>query len=156
MITIADKLKRVRSTQQAVGSIISDSIMNCEHDIVYAIQGQLWDGKNSKGQDITPSYLEDTFFKTMAAAVKYAKWKAGLTPNSNRNYYAPNLYINGYFWSTMQINKDTLRIDAVNAFGKGIVEKYGEQTFALNPRNEPVVDKIRTTIVLNARKSLSL
>ena len=130
--------------------------MTCENEIVHGIQGQLWDGKNSYGQDITPSYLEDTFFKTLSAAVKYAKWKAKLTPNPARNYYAPNLFINGYFWSTMGIDAKSLRIDANSAFGKPIVEKYGDKTFSLNPANTPVVDKVRTEIINNAKKAMSL
>ena len=66
-------------------------------------KGQLWDGKNADGSDITPSYMDDPYFKTQKQAMAYANWKWRITPNPNRNKYTPNLFINGYAYSTFQI-----------------------------------------------------
>lgn len=79
--------------------------LNEKHEdaIVKDVQGQLWDGQYPDGSDIRPSYLEDTFFKTRRQAEAYAAWKQKITPNSQRNKYAPNLFINGYFYSTIRV-----------------------------------------------------
>lgn len=154
-MTIFEKLQQVRSTKENVSSIISGSIMDNERDIVYAIQNQLWDGKDGTGKDLTPSYLDDPYFLTKKAAQQYAEWKDRITHNSNRNFYAPNLYINGYFWSTMKIDRNNMRMVS-NGFGTPIISKYGENTFVLDPNNKDIFDKIRTSIISNSKKSLSL
>lgn len=156
MTTIADKLKSIRQCKTNLSTIISKSVITCEKDIVYAIQDQLWDGKDSTGKDLLPSYLDDPFFKTRKAAEAYALWKSKITPNSNRNYYTPNLYINGYFWSSMKIDPATLRMDSAVAFGKPIIPKYGENAFKLGKQHGEVIEKLREQLISNARKELSL
>ena len=154
-MTIFEKLQQVRSTKENVSTILANSIMDNEREIVYAIQAQLWDGRDGTGKDLTPSYLDDPYFLTRQAAQAYAEWKDKITHNSGRNFYAPNLYINGYFWSTMKIDRNSMRMVS-NGFGTPIISKYGENTFTLDPNDKDVVDKIRNSLIGNSKKSLSL
>lgn len=106
------------------------------HDIwiEHSIREQLWDGKNSLGEDIRPSYLEDPFFKTPEQAMAYSRWKDKITPNPNRNQHTPNLFINGYFHSTirLKVTKEAIIYDT-NYFGKEIVNKYGDKLLGMAP-----------------------
>lgn len=157
MATIDDKQTLVQSCTKNLRTIISRSVISDQSEIVHGIQNQLWDGQDSKGEDITPSMQDDPFFKSSKQALSYANWKASITPNPNRNFWAPNLFINGYFWSGMVIDPSTLQIDAANAFGKPIVQKYGEGVFALNAsRNEDIIEKLREIIISNIKEGLNL
>jgi len=64
---------------------------------------QLLAGKRSDGEDITPGYLEDPYFKTLAQAQAYSDWKDRITPHPMRRRGTPNLFINGYYHDSRQI-----------------------------------------------------
>lgn len=102
--------------------------------IEHAVREQLWDGKTSLGVDIRPSYLEDPFFKTTAQAMGYSKWKDKITPNPQRNTHTPNLFINGYFHSTirLKVTKEEIIYDS-NTFGREIIRKYGDKLLGMAP-----------------------
>lgn len=104
-----------------------------------AIRDQLYDGKNSLGEDITPSYLDDPFFKSPEQALAYSKWKDKITPNPNRKTHTPNLFINGYFHSTinLKVTKEEIIYDT-NAFGKEIIAKYGDKLLGMGPITKEV------------------
>jgi hypothetical protein len=95
-------------------------------EFLQANRDQMWDGKKPSGSDITPSYLNDPYFKTRKAADGYAKWKAALTPNPKRNKYAPNLYINGYFYSTLLLNPKEFRIEVKDSFGSKVAKSHSD------------------------------
>lgn len=64
---------------------------------------QLFDGKLSTGEDVSPTYLEDPWFKTKAAAQRYSDWKDAITPNPRRKKGVPNLFITGPFYDSWQV-----------------------------------------------------
>jgi hypothetical protein len=64
---------------------------------------QLLDGKTNQGTDISPTYLEDPFFKTYAQAQAYSDWKDKISPPSNRRKGVPNLFINGYYHRSRKV-----------------------------------------------------
>jgi len=74
-----------------------------EEEIKHYNTLQLLDGKTNLGTDISPTYLEDPFFKTPAQAQAYSDWKDRISPASNRRKGVPNLYINGYYHSTRKV-----------------------------------------------------
>jgi hypothetical protein len=67
---------------------------------------QLFDGKLKTGNDLSPTYLEDPYFKTPEAAQRFSDWKDRITPNSNRRRGVPNLFIDGTFYGTWSITVD--------------------------------------------------
>ena len=91
---------------------------------VNAVKGQLWDGQKPDGSDITPSYLDDPYFKTRKQAEAYASWKQKIGKNPRRNKYAPNLYINGYFYSTIALRVDS-QLTIESGWGE-VATKYSD------------------------------
>lgn len=87
---------------------------------------QLWDGIGTDGEDLSPNYLEDPFFKTREQAVGYAKWKQAITPNPNRNFFTPNLFINGFYYESLRLTlaPEAFEIVAGNSFSMKIEQKY--------------------------------
>ena len=76
----------------------------------------------------------------MESAGRYAAWKQdGINyPYSvDRNPDAPNLYINGRFHDELgvQFNPATVGIVGTTPYSKGIVAKYGINTFGLMMAN---------------------
>lgn len=94
------------------------------YEFLSANRRQMWDGQNPDGTDITPSYLDDPYFKTRKQAEAYANWKMKITPNAHRNKYAPNLFINGYFYSTLTLNTTELRITVTDPFGAQVAASH--------------------------------
>jgi len=94
-------------------------------EITGGVKRQLWDGKKPDGSDITPSYLDDPYFKTRKQAEGYAKWKSGgAFANPNRGLYTPNLYINGYFYSTITVSIGA-RFEVFSTWGE-VGSKYAD------------------------------
>lgn len=89
-------------------------------------RSQLWDGKGTDGEDLSPNYLEDPFFKTREQAIGYAKWKQAITRNPNRNLFAPNLFINGFYYKSLRLTlaPEAFEIVAGNSFSMKIEQKY--------------------------------
>jgi hypothetical protein len=93
-------------------------------EFLSANKDQMWDGQKPDGSDITPSYLNDPYFKTRKQAEGYANWKMKLSRNPKRNKYAPNLYINGYFYSTLTLNAVDLAIEINDGFGNSVASDH--------------------------------
>ena len=148
-MTPSEKIKRIATIdREKINSIVGEIFIEKNKEIIHGIKGQLWDGKTGEGKDITPSYLDDPYFATKEKALAYAKWKASITKNSNRNFATPNLYINGFFHSSLFID-NSFRV-ASNGFGNPIIEKYGEKTFTLDKdrsENLEIINDIQQSLI---------
>lgn len=86
--------------------VIVHSMQQSEQDIRDINLEQMYDGKNNLGVDITPSYLNDPYWDDHGgrpAAQAYSDWKDKITPNPRRTPGTPNLFINGYFHSSLSV-----------------------------------------------------
>jgi hypothetical protein len=101
---------KVNTVINSIDEIISDEVIEHEDFITSSNKSQLWDGKTFKDEDITPLYSQDPFFKTKKQAIGYRNWKQRITPNSRRNPDAPNLFINGFFYSSIEAKKENNEI----------------------------------------------
>lgn len=155
-MTIDDKITQVQECIDNLDRVISYAVIQRSPEIVDAVRTQLWNGQNAKGNDITPSYLDDPYFKTRKKAEGYARWKWSITPNASRNFYAPNLFINGFFHSILKIDPQTVTMDVSNSFGRGILDKYGEDTFCLNPSNNQVMENIKEELISDIKEVIQL
>ena len=126
--------------QMQDGSLVRGVLRNHADDIMEQQHIQLMEGKGSDGNDLRPYYTEDVqpsgYFKTVASARNYMAWKETLNyPYSvTRNSNAPNLYINGRFYSEMEVRfeAETLGIYPTSGFASEIMEKYGLHRFGLS------------------------
>jgi hypothetical protein len=117
--------------------IARETMEGTEEEIRQYNLQQLIDGKTNQGTDISPSYLEDPFFKTREDAQAYSDWKDRISPRSNRRPGVPNLYINGYYHSTRDVKIVGDKIVYRSAFGEiftDIDEKY-KNLDGLNPES---------------------
>ncbi|HEY4112188.1 hypothetical protein [Puia sp.] len=99
-------------------------------------KNQMYDGKTRTGEDISPSYLEDPYFKSPEAAQRYSDWKDDITPNSNRKPGVPNLYINGAFYRSLRIEVSGEVIITDSSFPEAadIERKFTTKIFGLGGR----------------------
>ncbi len=120
---------KVESTN--LGLIAASSVRNTSKELLAKNREQLLEGKKRDGRDLTPSYYDDPYFKTRAAAKRYADWKWRITPNPKRKRGTPNLFINGFFHRTIKLN--VLGEEIIQFYGAfkqaEIEEKYGEEIF---------------------------
>lgn len=72
-------------------------------DVEMLNRQQLYDGLDQDGRYLSPRYSEDPFFKSSEDAFRYAEWKQQITPNPNRPFDVPNLFINGQFHYSRQL-----------------------------------------------------
>lgn len=143
MSILSDLLARVKGVQEglASGSLIREVLLLRQEDILEAQRIQLLAGKDSGGEDIHPFYSEDLkenggYFYSVESAGRYSAWKETLSyPYTvDRNPDAPNLYIDGTFYSELDVDfgTDTLGIIGTTDKANRIIAKYGKDTFGLN------------------------
>lgn len=126
--------------QMQDGSLVRGVLRNHADDIMEQQHIQLMEGKGSDGNDLRPYYTEDVqpsgYFKTVASARNYMAWKESLNyPYSvSRNGNAPNLYINGRFYSEMEVRfeAETMGIYPSTGYASEIMAKYGLHRFGLS------------------------
>lgn len=136
---LRDRVLKVRDGLQS-GSIIRDVVVTHEMDIYALQQRQLFAGKASSGDDLRPYYSEDLkpggHFWSVETAKNYAAWKSSLSYpyDADRNPDAPNLYINGKFHSELgvEFGPDAVGIVGTTPYAKGIMAKYGVNSFGLS------------------------
>lgn len=137
MNTIIDVAERIKNLSLNIEKEVSVIIDNTKEQILIKNKQQLMEGIKGDGSEITPSYLNDPYFKTKEAAQRYSNWKDKITPNSKRKSGTPNLYINGFYHNTIEINVRGEKIITENktTIGKKIEQKYGDTLYGLNETN---------------------
>jgi hypothetical protein len=121
-------------------------------NMLNANRQQLLEGKNINSENITPSYLEDKYFKTRKSANKYAKWKRKITPNKLRSFETPNLFITGKFHRSIQLvrKEKIFYIFSNDSNSNSILSKF-KSILGLTLENKK---KIGNEIINNSFKSL--
>lgn len=126
-------IERLENFKSSIPEIISEVVRENENDILTNVKDSLWDGKSGSGEDLMP-FVQDPFFKTQDQAIAYMNWKNANFPNPNRNPNSPNLFINGYFYSTLEVDisgDQFMVVSKDNALGIDVIRKYGVNTFGI-------------------------
>lgn len=126
--------------QMQDGSLLRGILRQHEQDIMEQQHIQLLEGKGSDGNDLRPYYTEDLqphgYFKSQQSASNYMAWKESLNYpyQVERNSDAPNLYINGRFYSEMEVKfeADSMMIAPSTGYAAQIMAKYGLHRFGLS------------------------
>ena len=145
-----DLLARVESVNDGLqtGELVRNVVVQHPDDILDLQKMQLFQGLAANGQEIRPYYSEDLkpkgYFYTVESAKRYSAWKeSGINYpySAQRNPDAPNLYINGRFHDELgvQFDAQTVGIVGTTGYSKGIIGKYGIQTFGLMMANWMVI-----------------
>lgn len=152
-LTILKKLQSIDVSEAA-----ARAVSGTEDTYKTLLQDQLLHGKGADGQDLTPGYLEDPYFKSPAAAKRYADWKKLISPNVGRNYNAPNLYINGQYHESINVIAEYSGIKSTSSayFGIDIEGKYRGNANILGSdwRADYLENFIRPRLISNVKSYL--
>jgi hypothetical protein len=109
------------------------------------MRDQMYAGLDGEGNNLTPGYSQDPYFKKPGAGLRYAKWKASSSPRlvtrgdssifKKRDIDTPNLIVTGtmiYDRLVVDVSDNSLIIDAVSPIIGDIKKKYGD-IFKLSP-----------------------
>ena len=135
MIDRLDELiDRLDNFETEKNAIISEALSSKSEEIVGEVREQLWNGLTNELKPITPSYLNDPYFKTKEQAYEYMMRKQSITPNERRPMQTPNLFINGYFHNSLflSIDEDSAEVTSMQPLGDKIIAKYGREMFGVN------------------------
>lgn len=137
MATIAEMLKRWEALdlEDIGGEVVQDT----EEELLEANREQMLSGRTSEGTLITPSYSEDPYFNSKEAAMRYAQWKSRISPHPDRPIDTPNLFINGKYHASidLQVTGDT--VNYTTNWGEGIdIENKFKDIRGLSPENTNV------------------
>ena len=116
-----------------VEQVCEGAVNQTKEDLLSLNKTQMFDGKTKTGQDITPSYLDDPYFKSRESAQRYSDWKDSITPNPKRKKGTPNLFIVGTYHNSLEIKVGNGQIDTRSSFVKAssIEAKFGGDIYGL-------------------------
>lgn len=139
-----------------LNAALKHSVVDKALEIVELNKGQLWDGKGRDNADLSPSYLEDPYFKTIESAKKYVSWKSKITPNSNRKAETPNLFIKGVFYESLVLKAGEVEfsIESNSSDGKKIISKFPEATGLTDENIEVTGELIKEGFFSRAKEQL--
>ncbi len=142
MPTIKEYLSNAIKVRELLPDVIDSIIMDNESMILEMNRNQLYDGLNNEGKEIRPLYSQDPYFKTPASAQAYIRWKQRITPNNKRNPDVPNLYINGHFYSLLQLYRlgEKIVIKGNASFSDDIDSKYNN-ILGLTSENQGILNQ---------------
>lgn len=119
------------------GEILRLAVLPNEAEILDLQREQMASGKSVDGEDLRPLYSEDLrqrggWFLSGESAARYAAWKQDIGnpyEAGGRNPDAPNLYINGKFYSEIgvQFGTEAAVIVPLTPFASQVMAKYGRQ-----------------------------
>lgn len=140
--SISDKLLAISEVLNNMEEIVSEVTMVNSEELVSLNRDQMLYGRDAEGNEFTPSYLNDPYFKTPEKAKKYAEYKEklldrhnaliehpGLFPEKNLN--TPNLIVTGPFQDALYIDtgEKTYTIGSKYSQGSAINDKYNNKVF---------------------------
>lgn len=132
-----EAIRRLDRLGQSLESSVVDAIDLTSDDIITLNQQQLYSGRLSDGSPVSPSYLDDPYFKSREAAQRYSDWKDNITPDEQRPAGVPNLFINGRFYQSWRIRASatTINFESSDPDAMDIEEKFSEKIYGLDDEN---------------------
>lgn len=123
---------------------ITKILSNHSEELLDLNKQQMWDGKRADGENITPSYSQNPYFKKPGAAERYANWKAKITPSSIRPMDVPNLFINGKFYDSLSYSANDWVIKTTSSLGEDVISIH-KNVLGIMPENSKIFnDEILT------------
>lgn len=121
-----------------VTKIASDLIIENKYQVLDLNRDQMLMGKNALGEDITPPYSQNTYFKKPGAAKRYAEYKRKIAPNKSldslRDEDTPNLFINGTFHNSLEFDESNISVTTGTVLGEDVTDTH-KNVLGLNPES---------------------
>lgn len=131
MNTIANLLRKFETLDTDKVSAVA--VDQTKGQLLDENKAQLYAGKLNTGQNLSPTYQQDPYFKSPASAQRYSDWKDSITPNSERESGVPNLFIKGTFFASISIVVDgeLINFDSFFAPASDIERKFTANIYGL-------------------------
>ncbi|HEX8358172.1 MAG TPA: hypothetical protein VF610_12195 [Segetibacter sp.] len=102
-------------------------------DITELQTEQMRAGKDKNDNWIRPYYSENPFFKSPESAMRYAKWKSHISPNKDKPFNVPDLFIIGTYHNSVrtEVSGDKFKIKGTASFAFS-VESVHKDALGLN------------------------
>lgn len=132
-----EAIRRLERLDQMLESAVVDAIEHTGDKMIALNQQQLYAGRLKDGSPVTPSYLDDPYFKSRESAQRYSDWKDEITPNDERPAGVPNLFINGRFYEswTLSATAEKITFQSSDPDAADIEEKFGADIYGLDDEN---------------------
>lgn len=146
-------LKNPTNLYQVVGL----SVQETEIDLLFQLKDQLYQGKSGSGENISPTYQDDPYFKSRESAQRYSDWKDEITPDPRRKKGVPNLYITGFWYDSLKLFVSGESMEVTGAI-PDIISKYGPEIVRLNPHSRTIYidNSLNERFIINVKKFLNL
>lgn len=146
---IINRLQRISDTIERVPDIVNEFVRDNSDVLLSLNKDQMLLGRDSSGNVLTPSYIQDPYFKKKEAAERYARmkyvlegqhnsliWNPRLFPDKDRN--TPNLIVRGDFQSAMfiTVSGNSYTIGSTYIDAADIDKKYNNNIFGLAPESK--------------------
>ena len=156
---LANRIEQLR-TKELV-RIISEIFDEHRYLLVELQKDQLYAGRNAKDRELNPTYYNDPYFKTPAAAARYAKWKSSLNVRTHnpifpqKQYETPNLIITGtliYDTIFAKVSNGILEMSANSSILSELEQKYdepfglGKTAFEEFVRQTDMIEKVKQKV----------
>ena len=138
-MTIGNLQSNVQNIIDNLDNIVLGLTMEADPSVADLNREQMMEGKTNKGEDITPKYLDNPYFKSKESAQRYSDWKDDITPSSKRKKGVPNLFINGKFHNSLEavLSKDFINVKT-DSFGEDIIQVH-HNVLGLNEESLKIV-----------------
>lgn len=120
--------------------VAAEAIKGSGENLLTLNREQMLEGKRRDGNDISPSYFEDPWFKSIESATAYSEWKDRITPHPKRKKGVPNLFIVGTFHKSITLNLtgESLKFHSTFAAAADIERKFTGMIYSLNVEKRTV------------------
>lgn len=160
MATIRAFKNRLISLKEQTEELSANSIRKTGANLVQLNREQMLEGKRRDGKDISPSYFEDPWFKSIESAKAYSEWKDRITPNPKRKKGVPNLFIVGTFHNgiTIDVTGESIKFNSDFYAAADIERKFTGMIYSLNVEKRTVYVRefLRPEFMVNVRFQLML
>ena len=131
MATIREVLNNVKSFNLTNAAM--DVVSENKERFIELNKEQMLAGKNRLGQDL-PLYVNDPYFKSVSAALRYQKWKRAISPNKDKPEGVMDFFINGKYHSSLGINisGNSFTLLSNSQINSSVYQKTGGKHLGLN------------------------
>ena len=152
MGTIKQVCERYKMAYEALPDAISNTVNRTQDVLLDLNRDQLLQGRDADGKVLMPPYMQDPYFKTREAALRYLRMKIALEAShkSLMRYFAgiqtypekskgtPNLIVTGQFHGGffITVTKSTYTIDSMYKDADDINMKYNGRVYGLAPKSK--------------------
>ena len=150
---LRDKINQFRKISENIRSVpeVLDKVVSDNKDVLLSLnRDQMLLGRDADGEMFKPSYLQDPYFKTQAAAQSYARMKYALEPSHKALLWTPvqlypdkdrntaNLIVTGLFQNGLFITAGGGSFDINSSYvaSGDINRKYKGRVFGIAPKSK--------------------